>query len=455
MRKKGKRIRPGDTSLRLNFFAGLSISTFLLALFLLQIVNIVRTISRLMSGQNIRSLLSDFKVTPYFVFTILLSLVVATAVSLLYYRMRPDRVKQMEHREKLAEMVIENNWCEMESKKNTSFFKDLPSDKEKKKITSFPKIYYRFEDNQIKILVKISMGKNQEKLLNLESKLESGLFCECIMKELKESYIEYTLLYNLMENRIRIDEMIVKDNSLRLMKNLYWRINKLPHMLIIGGTGSGKSYFILSLITALLRSNAVLSIIDPKNADLADLATVMPDVYSDKDEIIKCLTQFEEDMINQSEAMKQHPNYKTGEDYSYLGLPPHFLIFDEFIAFMAMLDRKQSDAVGSAMMRIAMLGRQAGYFLILACQRPDSKYFGDGVRDQFNFRVALGRVSDLGYTMAFGETDKEFFLKDIKGRGYVDAGVGVISEFYTPLVPEGYDFLGEIGRLVREESVLN
>ena len=220
-------------------------------------------------------------------------------------------------------------------------------------------------------------------------------------------------------------------------------------MLIIGGTGSGKSYFILSLITALLRSNAVLSIIDPKNADLADLATVMPDVYSDKDEIIKCLTQFEEDMINQSEAMKQHPNYKTGEDYSYLGLPPHFLIFDEFVAFMAMLDRKQSDAVGSSMMRIAMLGRQAGYFLILACQRPDSKYFGDGVRDQFNFRVALGRVSDLGYTMAFGETDKEFFLKDIKGRGYVDAGVGVISEFYTPLVPEGYDFIAEIRRLAQ------
>ena len=37
-----------------------------------------------------------------------------------------------------------------------------------------------------------------------------------------------------------------------------------------------------------------------------------------------------------------------------------------------------------------MLGRQAGFFLILACQRPDAKYLGDGIRDQFNFRVALG-----------------------------------------------------------------
>ena len=88
-----------------------------------------------------------------------------------------------------------------------------------------------------------------------------------------------------------------------------------------------------------------------------------------------------------------------------------------------------------------MLGRQAGYFLILACQRPDAKYLGDGIRDQFNFRVALGRMSELGYSMMFGEVDKDFFLKQIKGRGYVDTGNSVISEFYTPLVPKGHDFL--------------
>ena len=95
-----------------------------------------------------------------------------------------------------------------------------------------------------------------------------------------------------------------------------------------------------------------------------------------------------------------------------------------------------------------MLGRQAGFFLILACQRPDAKYLGDGIRDQFNFRVALGRMSEMGYGMMFGETDKDFFLKQIKGRGYVDVGTSVISEFYTPLVPKGHDFLKEIKKLI-------
>ncbi|MTV63948.1 hypothetical protein GM539_11330, partial [Streptococcus pneumoniae] len=52
--------------------------------------------------------------------------------------------------------------------------------------------------------------------------------------------------------------------------------------------------------------------------------------------------------------------------------------------------------------QIVMLGRQAGFFLILACQRPDAKYLGDGIRDQFNVRVALGRMSEMGYGMMFG-----------------------------------------------------
>jgi hypothetical protein len=61
-------------------------------------------------------------------------------------------------------------------------------------------------------------------------------------------------------------------------------------------------------------------------------------------------------------------------------------------------------------------------------------------------RIALGRMSPLGYSMMFSECEKDFFLKRIKGRGYCDVGTSVISEFYTPLVPNGYDFLKEIGK---------
>ena len=76
------------------------------------------------------------------------------------------------------------------------------------------------------------------------------------------------LLYDTIANRITINEVQAEHGSLRLMKNVWWEYDKLPHMLIAGGTGGGKTYFILTIIEALLRSNAVMYILDPKNADL-------------------------------------------------------------------------------------------------------------------------------------------------------------------------------------------
>ena len=204
-------------------------------------------------------------------------------------------------------------------------------------------------------------------------------------------------------------------------------------MLIAGGTGGGKTYFILTLIEALLHTDSKLYILDPKNADLADLGSVMANVYYRKEDLLSCIETFYEEMMKRSEEMKQMKNYKTGKNYAYLGLPAH-LIFDEYVAFMEMLGTKENTAVMNKLKQIVMLGRQAGFFLILACQRPDAKYLGDGIRDQFNFRVALGRMSEMGYGMMFGsDVQKDFFLKRIKGRGYVDVGTSVISEFYTPL----------------------
>ena len=300
------------------------------------------------------------------------------------------------------------------------------------------------------IRVEITLGKYQEQLLNLERKLESGLYCELTDKELKDSYVEYTLLYDTIANRISIKDVQAKDGRLRLMENVWWEYDKLPHMLIAGGTGGGKTYFILTLIEALLRTNAVLFVLDPKNADLADLQAVMPDVYYKKEDMLSCIDRFYEEMMKRSEDMKLMENYRTGENYAYLGLPANFLIFDEYVAFFEMLGTKESVGLLSQLKKIVMLGRQAGYFLIVACQRPDAKYFSDGIRDNFNFRVGLGRISELGYGMLFGsDVKKQFFQKRIKGRGYCDVGTSVISEFYTPLVPKGHDFLQTIGSLAQ------
>ncbi|SHK42193.1 DNA segregation ATPase FtsK/SpoIIIE and related proteins [Clostridium cavendishii DSM 21758] len=443
---KGKRIRASDKSLVFNFVASTLIaifSTMILLLNVKQVLNInLKNVSVLKSGTL------QFNITPYFVFSMIFAVVVSLLSAWLYYHFHYDRIKQLIHRQKLARMILENKWYEAEQVQSNSFFKDISSGKTKERITHFPKMYYKLKNGLIHIQVEIILGKYQDQLLHLEKKLESGLYCELTDKELKDSYVEYTLLYDTIANRISIEDVQAEHGKLRLMKNIYWEYDKLPHMLIAGGTGGGKSYFILTLVEALLNTNSILYVLDPKNADLADLEAVMPNVYYKKDDMIACIDNFYDGMMKRNEDMKQMEGYKTGENYAYLGLSANFLIFDEYVAFMEMLGSKESTAVLNKLKQLVMLGRQSGYFLILACQRPDAKYLGDGIRDQFNFRVALGRMSEMGYGMMFGETDKDFFLKQIKGRGYVDTGTSVISEFYTPLVPKGHNFLNEIDKLV-------
>ena len=441
---KGNRIRASDQHLVYRFCMSALILLFLCIVVLLNLKQIVHT-----DWENFNLSKMEFSLSSYNFITILIAAGVCALVAFLYVRFCYDSFKKMVHRQKLARMILENKWYEAEQTKQNGFFTDLPSSS-KEKIVWFPKIYYQMKDGLLHIQCEISMGKYQEQLLNLEDKLESGLYCEMTDKVLHDGYIEYTLLYDMVANRISIEEVKAEHGGLKLMKNLIWEYDALPHALIAGGTGGGKTYFLLTIIETLLQTNAVLFILDPKNADLADLGTVMKNVYHTKEDMIACVNSFYEGMVSRSEEMKQHPNYKTGENYAYLGLAPHFLIFDEYVAFFEMLGTKESVGLLSQLKKIVMLGRQAGYFLIVACQRPDAKYFSDGIRDNFNFRVGLGRISELGYGMLFGsDVKKQFFQKRIKGRGYCDVGTSVISEFYTPLVPKGHDFLQTIGSLAQ------
>lgn len=375
---------------------------------------------------------------------LLIPLVLGIGAEIVFEKLFPDKFRQYQHRQRIARLIVDNGWYR--SEKETKELVEMPEilKSEKEKITYFPKIFYRMKKGKVYITVEIPTGKLREPLLHLDKELETGLFCELVDEELKEFYKEYVFLYDVICNRISIEDVKVENGKMLLMKGMYWEFDDLPHALICGGTGGGKTYFILTLIEALLKSGAELSVLDPKRADLADLADVMPNVYFMPDDMIEELKNFYEKMMERTTVIKQMENYKTGVNYAYVGMQPHFLVLDEYVAFVEMVGRKKEEVL-NYMKQIAMLGRQVGCFLILACQRPDAKYFADGIRDQFNLRIALGRNSEMGYAMMFGsECKKEFFNKRIKGRGYADTGTSVITEFYSPFVPKGYDFLKNI-----------
>ena len=354
--------------------------------------------------------------------------------------------ENLENRQELARMVIGNMWYETDLRSNSKGEQDITYMPRlyywrRRSITYFPRIYYRKKDRKIYITVKINMGKYQEQLLHLESKIETGLDCEVVEANYQHKWMYYTFFCDPEQNRISIDQMIAQDGSVRFMNHILWDYDRHPHALIVGDTGSGKTYLLLSIVEILLDIKAKLFIVDAKNADLAGLETILPDVFYKEEDIKECVYRFYDDMTKRMADIKSRSDYTPGKNYRYYGLTANFLIFDEYVAYMEMLPKKEWEEVISVLKKIVLLGRQAGFFLILTCQRPDAKYLPDGIRDQFGLRVALGAMGSSGYTMMFGNTDKNFIEKDISGRGYVKLWNGVITEFYAPLIPPDHDFM--------------
>ncbi|SUL32324.1 Ftsk domain-containing protein [Staphylococcus aureus] len=189
---------------------------------------------------------------------------------LAYYHYRIDSIKQLEHRQKLARMILEIIGMKPKKLNQRDSLKIYPARKPNNESAIFLK-YISNERWTNPYSCRNHLGKYQDQLLHLENKLETGLYCELVEKTLKDSYVEYVLLYDTIGNRIGIEDVVAQDGRVKLMESVYWEFDSLPHMLIAGGTGSGKSYFILTLIESLLHTNAKLYILDPKNADLADL----------------------------------------------------------------------------------------------------------------------------------------------------------------------------------------
>src|SRR5699024_10846804 len=235
-RRRGKRIRASDVSLVFQYVVFGLVGVWLISFVPFPLSFLLCTTWQLDLFQ------ADF-ISTYGLVSLVISLVMVACCVFLYYRYRYDRIRQINQRQKLAKMLLENGWYETKQVQSSSLFEDIPNGKTKDKISYFPKMYYRLEKALLHIQVEITLGKYQEQLLNLENKLESGLYCDLVSKELHDSFVEYILLYDTINSRISIDEVIAQNGSLKLMDAMYWEYDSLPHMLIAGGTGGGKTYF--------------------------------------------------------------------------------------------------------------------------------------------------------------------------------------------------------------------
>lgn len=232
-----------------------------------------------------------------------------------------------------------------------------------------------------------------------------------------------------------------------------------PHILISGGTGSGKSIFISTLLVELLKRESTVYICDPKNSDLGSLSNVNllgnEKVATTPNNIARVVRLAVEEMKQRYDYMNMSENFKYGSNFIDHGYKPIWVIFDEMAGFQASGTDKQSKAVVSEVMdglkQIILLGRQAGVFILIAAQQMRSETLSTDLRDNLGLRISLGSNSQEGYRMVFGSATPETIPPiEVKGSGLLYMqGSGKESAQYweSPFVDmQNFDFIAELQR---------
>lgn len=166
----------------------------------------------------------------------------------------------------------------------------------------------------------------------------------------------------------------------------------MPHLLVAGATGSGKSVFMHNAIVSLaMNGGACFRLIDLKRVELS--------VYNGCNFVIgkKCITDYESAAtVLENEVLEMESRYKLMEKYNarnYKQLPPNkallarVIVIDELADLL--LNKTTRKSVENSIVRIAQLGRAAGCHLILATQRPSREVITGLIKANIPARLAF------------------------------------------------------------------
>ena len=187
-------------------------------------------------------------------------------------------------------------------------------------------------------------------------------------------------------------------------------IAKMPHLLIAGATGSGKSVCINTLIMSILYKSdpneVKLIMIDPKVVELScynGIPHLFCPVVTDPKEAAASLNWAVREMMDRYNKFKElgvrniagyNEKIKTVENAAQAGyahMPLLVIIVDEFADLMMVASKDVEDAV----CRLAQLARAAGIHLILATQRPSVNVITGVIKANIPSRIAFSVSSAI------------------------------------------------------------
>lgn len=205
-------------------------------------------------------------------------------------------------------------------------------------------------------------------------------------------------------------------------------LSKMPHLLIAGSTGSGKSVAINDIIVSLLMNNlpteVKLVLVDPKKVELGvynDIPHLLTPVVTDPkkaarslNKIVKLMEQRYEEFANTGQRKIENYNEMIARQNKEQGtnepqMPYVVCILDELSDLMMVASKE----VEAAIIRIAQMGRAAGIHLILATQRPSVDVITGLIKANVPSRMAFAVSSGTDSRTIIDQSGAEKLL----GRG--------------------------------------
>ena len=198
----------------------------------------------------------------------------------------------------------------------------------------------------------------------------------------------------------------------------------IPHILLGGATGSGKSVLLKLLLMQALHKGAEVSIADFKGGvDFPPVWHKKCRMCFDEQELLKLLTGLVEELHRRKKLLTSAGLPNIDQYNAETGANLHRLIFacDEVAEVLDRtgLNKEQKELVNQIENRlatIARLGRAFGIHLILATQRPDANLISGQIRNNLNCRIC-GRADNVLSQLILDNTDAASQIpKDAKGR---------------------------------------
>lgn len=166
---------------------------------------------------------------------------------------------------------------------------------------------------------------------------------------------------------------------------------EMPHLLIAGSTGSGKSVLLQSLINSLLVSNRDMqfALIDPKRVEFSyynNLDNLYCSIAKDTDSSINLLNNLMKEMNNRFHVLEKH---NCRNIFDYKDRMPFIVVVIDELADLLMSSKKVSQEL---ICRLAQKSRACGIHLIIATQRPSVDVVTGLIKANFPARISC-RVS--------------------------------------------------------------